>query len=40
MSVITIIKEVKKIHKEEVLLVKIGDFYHCFGKDSYIKVSF
>ena len=36
MSVITIIKEVKKIHKEEVLLVKIGDFYHCFGRDSYI----
>lgn len=36
MSAITVIKEVKKIHKEEVLLVKIGDFYHCFGRDSYI----
>ena len=31
MSVITVIKEVKKIHKEDVVLIKIGNFYHCYG---------
>ena len=36
MSVITVIKEVKKIHREEVILIKIGNFYHCYGKDAYI----
>ena len=36
MAVLTIIKEVKKIHPKEVALVKIGDFFHAYGKDSYI----
>lgn len=36
MAVITIIKEIKKIHPKEVVMVKIGDFYHVYGKDSYI----
>lgn len=36
MAVNTIIREVKKIHPEEVVLVKIGNFYHCYGKDSCI----
>ena len=36
MAVLTIIKEVKKVHPKEVALVKIGDFYHVYGKDSYI----
>lgn len=36
MSVVTVIKEVKKIHKEDVVLIKIGNFYHCYGKDAYI----
>ncbi len=36
MAVITVIKEVKKIHAEEIAMIKIGDFYHCFGKDAYI----
>lgn len=36
MAVITIIKEIKKIHPKEVVMVKIGDFFHVYGKDSYI----
>ena len=36
MAIITIIKEVKKIHPKEIALVKIGNFFHIYGKDSYI----
>ena len=36
MAVLTMIKAIKKIHKEDILLVKIGDFYHVYGKDAYI----
>lgn len=36
MAIITIIKEVKKIHPKEIALVKIGNFFHVYGKDSYI----
>ena len=36
MSVLTIIKEVKEIHPEVVVLVKIGKFYNVYLKDAYI----
>ena len=36
MAVLTIIKEIKKIHPKEIVMVKIGDFFHVYGKDSYI----
>ena len=36
LAVITIISEVKKIHPKEIALVKIGEFFHAYGKDSYI----
>lgn len=36
MSVINIVKTVKEIHPEFLTLVKIGSFYHAYGKDSYI----
>jgi len=36
LAVLTIISEVKKIHPKEIALVKIGDFFHAYGKDSYI----
>lgn len=36
MAVITIIKEVKRIHPYDLVLVKIGTFYHAYGRDSYI----
>lgn len=36
MAIITIIKEVKKFHQQELIIIKIGNFYHCYGKDAYI----
>ena len=36
MSVINMIKTVKRIHAEDVVLVKIGEFYHAYGKDACI----
>ena len=36
MAILTIIKEVKKVHPKELALVKVGNFVHSYGKDSYI----
>lgn len=36
MAITTMIKTIKKVHKQDMLLVKIGDFYHVYGKDAYI----
>ncbi len=36
MSVGTIIKSVKQIHKEDIVLVQMGKFYYAYGKDAYI----
>ncbi len=36
MSVVTMIKEIKKIHPKDIVLVQIGVFCHAYGKDSYI----
>lgn len=36
MAVLTIIKEIKGIHPHNVALVKMGNFYHVYGKDAYI----
>lgn len=30
------IKNIKQIHKEDIVLVKIGKFYNSYGKDAYI----
>ena len=30
------IKDIKQIHKEDIVLIKVGTFYHGYGKDSYI----
>lgn len=35
-SIITIVKEVKQIHPEYVVMIKSGKFYRVYGKDSYI----
>lgn len=37
-GIINIIKVVKQVHKEDVVLVKIGKFYQVYGKDIYLKV--
>ena len=36
MGIISVIKTIKDIHKEDIILVKIGKFYYAFGKDAYI----
>lgn len=36
MSVISMIKTIKRVHEEDVVLVKIGGFYHAYGKDACI----
>lgn len=36
MGIINIVKTVKEIHREDIVLVKIGKFYHVYGKDAYI----
>lgn len=36
MGILNIVENVKKIHKEYIVLVKIGTFYYCYGRDSYI----
>ncbi len=34
--ILNIVKNIKVIHPEHILFVKIGNFYHVYGKDSYI----
>lgn len=36
MVIIHMIDTIKKIHPEEVVLVKVGTFYTAYGKDAYI----
>lgn len=36
MGIINMIAKIKEVHREYVLLVKIGNFYYCYGKDTYI----
>ena len=36
MSIVTIIKNIKQIHPDYIVLLKVGKFYHCYGKDAYI----
>lgn len=35
-SIVTIVKEIKEIHPEYVVLVKSGKFYRIYGRDAYI----
>lgn len=36
MSIVNIVKNIKPIHPEYVVLIKIGKFYYNYGKDAYI----
>lgn len=36
MSILTMVQNLKQVHQKEVLLIKIGEFYHTYGKDAYI----
>ena len=31
-----IIKNLKEVHRNSIILIKIGSFYHAYGKDAYI----
>lgn len=36
MGIVTVIKNIKKIHEKEIVLLRIGKFYYCYGKDAYV----
>ena len=36
MKVVDVVKKIKEIHKNYVVMVKIGNFCHTYGRDSYI----
>lgn len=36
MGTVNIVKKIKEIHPEAVVLVEIGSFYNLYGKDAYI----
>lgn len=36
MSTINMVKVIKKVHTQDIVLVKIGKFYNAYGKDAYI----
>lgn len=36
MSAITMVQAIKEVHKTDIAMVKIGEFYHVYGKDAYI----
>ncbi len=36
MAVGNVIKIMKEIHPESIILVKVGTFYHCYARDAYI----
>lgn len=36
MSIENMVQTIKQIHKDDVVLIKVGSFYHGYGKDSYI----
>ena len=35
-SIVNIARETKVIHPNEIALIKVGKFYHAYGKDAYI----
>lgn len=36
MSLENMIDTIKQTHKDTIVLIKVGTFYHGYGKDSYI----
>ena len=36
MAIINMAKKLKEVHPQDVMLYKIGSFYHSYGKDAYI----
>ncbi len=36
MSIQNVIEPIKKVHPEFVIMIRAGEFYHCYGKDAYL----
>lgn len=36
MGTMNMIKTIKEVHKEDIVILKIGKFYNVYGKDAYI----
>lgn len=36
MGIINIVANIKEIYAEYITLVKVGNFFYCYGRDSYI----
>ncbi len=36
MAVTELIRDIKQVHPNDIIMVKIGKFYHVYGKDAYI----
>lgn len=36
MGIVNMIKNIKEVHVEDIILIKIGTFYYAYGKDSFI----
>ena len=36
MRIINIVKNIKQVHPEHIILIKIGKFYYGYSKDAYI----
>lgn len=36
MGTINIIRNIKEVHRDDIILIRIGKFYYSYGKDAYI----
>lgn len=36
MGIINMVRTIKEIHKLDIIFIRIGKFYHVYGKDAYI----
>ena len=36
MKILNMVKRIKEIHKDYIILIKVGNFCHGYGRDSYI----
>lgn len=36
MSIVDMARNIKQVHPYDVILIKVGKFYHAYGKDAYI----
>lgn len=35
MSIVDMARNIKQVHPYDVILIKVGKFYHAYGKDAY-----